>query len=50
MNNYYAKRIKGASMIEYVLLAGLIAMAAVTIITTLGGTISTIFTNINTKI
>lgn len=50
MNTYNKKKIKGATMIEYVLIVGLISIAAVTIITTLGGTIKTVFTAINTSV
>ncbi len=50
MSNYSKKKIKGATMIEYVLIVGLISIAAVTIITTLGGTIKTAFTSVNTSV
>ncbi len=50
MSNYTKKKIKGATMIEYVLVSGLIAGAALVIMTTLGGTIKTAFTTINTDV
>jgi pilus assembly protein Flp/PilA len=40
----------GASLVEYGLLVGLIAVAAIAAITTLGGTISSYFENINTEL
>lgn len=46
----YSKKYKGAALIEYVLVVALIALAAITIMTTLGGTIKTLFTTINTDI
>lgn len=45
MNN-----IKGATMIEYALLASLVAIAAATILATLGGTISAKFSSVNTTL
>jgi pilus assembly protein Flp/PilA len=50
MNKYQKKQIKGATMIEYVLIAGLIAVAAVAIMTTVGGGIAGLFTKVNTAI
>lgn len=50
MSNYSRNKIKGATMIEYVLIAGLIAVAAVALITTVGGSINTVFTAINTAL
>lgn len=44
------KKSKGATMIEYVLIVGLIAIAAVAIMTTVGGSISTMFTTVNEKL
>ncbi|MGH6851823.1 MAG: Flp family type IVb pilin, partial [Methylocella sp.] len=41
---------EGASMIEYVVLLGLITAAAIAILTTLGGQVVTIFTNISTAL
>jgi pilus assembly protein Flp/PilA len=41
------KREEGASLVEYGLLVGLIAVVCVAAITTLGGTISGYFTAIN---
>ena len=43
-------KIKGATMIEYILVVGLISIAAITIMTTLGGSIKTLFTTINTDV
>ena len=40
----------GAETVEYALVLGLLAIAAVVAITTLGGTINTIFTNVNARI
>jgi pilus assembly protein Flp/PilA len=40
---------KGVTMLEYALIAALIAVAAVTILTTLGGTVSGVFSTINDK-
>jgi pilus assembly protein Flp/PilA len=40
---------KGVTMLEYALIAALIAVAAVTILTTLGGTVSGVFSTINAK-
>ena len=50
MSNYSKKQIKGATMIEYVLLAGLISMAAIAIMTTVGGSITTMFGKISTAL
>ena len=50
MNNYTKNKIKGATMIEYVLIAGLIAVAAAALITTVGGSVQTVFTAINTAL
>jgi pilus assembly protein Flp/PilA len=44
------KLIKGATMIEYVLIVGLIALAVVTILTTLGTTMGASFTKVTTKL
>jgi pilus assembly protein Flp/PilA len=41
---------RGASMVEYALLVGLIAVVSVVIIGALGGTIEGIFSNANTAI
>jgi pilus assembly protein Flp/PilA len=43
------KNSKGATAIEYGLIAALIAVAAVSAMSTLGGTISTTFNNVNTN-
>jgi Flp pilus assembly pilin Flp len=45
-----ARTERGASMVEYALLVGLIAVVSVVIITALGGTVKGIFTNANTQI
>ncbi len=37
---------KGVTMIEYALIAGLISVVAITLLTTAGGQVQTIFTNI----
>jgi pilus assembly protein Flp/PilA len=44
------KLIKGATMIEYVLIVGLIALAVVTILTTLGTTLGGSFTKVTGKL
>ena len=41
---------EGATAVEYALMASLIAMAIITIVGTLGGTLDKIFCNVNTKI
>ena len=38
---------KGVTMVEYALIAALVAIAAVTILATLGTTVSTVFSNVN---
>ena len=45
----FIKNSKGATAIEYGLIAALIAVAAVTAMTTLGGKISTTFNNVSTN-
>lgn len=50
MYNRTVKRIKGATMIEYVLIVGLIAIAAVAIMTTVGTSVTGVFTKINTNL
>ena len=49
-----AERVKreeeGAGLAEYALLIFLIALASVTILTTLGGTIASVFTQINNQL
>ena len=40
---------QGATAIEYGLIAALIAVAAITAMTSLGGTLSGTFNNVNTK-
>lgn len=39
--------IKGVTMLEYALIAALVAIAAVTILATLGTTVSSVFSNVN---
>ncbi|NTV01982.1 MAG: Flp family type IVb pilin [Chlorobiaceae bacterium] len=41
---------KGVTMIEYALIAALVAVVAITALTTLGGNLSTIFTDIATAL
>lgn len=41
---------QGADLIEYALLVGLIALAAVTALGVLGGSITTLFTSISTTL
>ncbi len=50
MTNYQLNKIKGVTMIEYVLIAGLISIAAVALLTPLGGKIVAIFQNISNAI
>jgi len=50
MKKSFFKRIKGATMIEYVMIVVLIAVASAAIITTLGTTIKTRFTTVNSSI
>lgn len=50
MIKHSKKNIKGATMIEYVLLAGLISIAAAALLTPLGTKISTLFTTISSSI
>jgi pilus assembly protein Flp/PilA len=45
-----ARTERGAAMVEYALLIGLIAVVSVVIITALGGTVKGIFTNANTQV
>ena len=46
----YQKREEGATMVEYGLLVALIAVACVTILTTLGTDLSKLFTTVDTKV
>ena len=41
---------KGVTMIEYALIAALVAVVVIVALTTLGGNLSTIFTNIATTL
>jgi pilus assembly protein Flp/PilA len=45
-----ARTERGASMVEYALLVGLIAVVSVGIVTALGGAVKGIFTNANSAI
>ncbi|MBK6298164.1 MAG: Flp family type IVb pilin [Sphingomonadales bacterium] len=45
----FIKNSKGATAIEYGLIAALIAVAAVSAMTTLGGKLSTTFNNVSTN-
>ena len=45
----FIKNSKGATAIEYGLIAALIAVAAVSAVTTLGGKLSTTFNNVSTN-
>ena len=38
---------RGVTMLEYALIAALVAIAAVTILSTLGTTVSSVFSNVN---
>ncbi|MCK5931406.1 MAG: Flp family type IVb pilin [Fulvimarina manganoxydans] len=46
----FLKNESGATAIEYALIAGLMAVACITALTTLGGTMSTQFQNISDEI
>lgn len=50
MKNKMLARIRGATMIEYVLIVGLIAVASIVIITTLGTNITASFTKVSNAI
>ena len=53
MKNLVSRFLKdesGATAIEYGLIAGLISIAIVTAVTTAGGSISSIFTTVSTKL
>ena len=41
---------EGQAMVEYALILALVSVAAITILTTLGGTVSSIFDKINTDV
>jgi len=40
----------GQTMVEYALILALVSVAAVTILTTLGGTVSSVFNKVNTDL
>jgi pilus assembly protein Flp/PilA len=46
----FAKDEEGASLVEYGMLVGLIAVVCIGAVTALGGTINTVFATINTDI
>ena len=46
----FGKDKKGVTMVEYALIAALVAIAAVTILSSLGTTISSTFSNVNANI
>ena len=50
MNRYAQNKIKGATMVEYVLIVGLISIAAAVILKTLGVSITSLFTKVSTTI
>lgn len=50
MSNYAKNNLKGATMIEYVLIAGLISIAAVAFLSPLGTKIAAVFSNITTTL
>lgn len=50
MNNNKIKKIKGATMTEYVLIVGLIAAGAIVALTAVGTGIATFFTDLNTTV
>lgn len=50
MPNYKKEQIKGATMIEYVLIVGLISIAAVLLLTNIGTNVSSLFTRVNTAL
>ena len=50
MKKYQIDKIKGATMIEYVLIAGLISIAAVALLTPLGAKITALFQSITTAV
>jgi pilus assembly protein Flp/PilA len=41
---------KGATAIEYALIAGLIAVAAITLMSQVGASLRTVFTNVSTEL
>jgi pilus assembly protein Flp/PilA len=49
MRNFF-KNSKGATAIEYGLIAALIAVAAITAMTTVGTKLTTVFTNVGNKL
>ena len=47
---YTLNKIKGATMIEYVLIVGIISIAAITLLSTVGTKVSNLFTSIVTAL
>lgn len=45
-----AKNEKGVTAVEYGMLAALIVLAIIGVISTLGGNLNTVFTNVNTSV
>ncbi len=50
MTNHDLNNIKGATMIEYVLIAGLISIAAAALLTPLGTKIGAVFSSVTTAL
>lgn len=50
MSTHERNKIKGATMIEYAIIVGLIAIAVTAIVTTLGKDVKTLFTTIDTAV
>ena len=46
----FVKDENGQDLIEYALLAGFISLAAVAAITSVGGSLNTVYGNVNTKV
>ena len=46
--NRFIKDESGATAIEYGLIAALVSVAIITILTTMGGTLNSVFTRVNT--
>jgi Flp pilus assembly pilin Flp len=50
MTSYTHNKIKGATMIEYVLIAGLISIAAAALLTPLGTKVGSVFTSVTSAL
>jgi len=50
LRSFYIKSQKGVTMIEYALIASLVAVAAVTILGTVGTKATAVFTTVSTKL